>query len=185
MELSSTAYVILGLLRTGPKSGYEIKSIVDRSTRFFWAASFGQIYPELRRLAEAGLIAGKPTPQGGRKRTVYRLTADGRRELRRWLDEPPEVFETRDEGLLKLFFSGAKPEAARKAIGAKRSYHEEKLRQLHAIEPLAVAAPDRFPHMVLRYGVALSEFTIDWCDRELAELTDDEQQKTSGRRRSA
>jgi PadR family transcriptional regulator AphA len=184
MELSSTAYVILGLLRSGPKSGYEIKSIVDRSTRFFWAASYGQIYPELRRLAEAGLIAGKPTPQGGRKRTVYRLTADGRRELRRWLDEPPEVFETRDEGLLKLFFSGAKPESARKAIGAKRSYHEEKLRQLREIEPLAVAAPDRFPHMVLRYGVALSEFTIDWCDRELAELTDDEQQKTSERRRS-
>ena len=74
MELSPTAYVILGMLGWRPMSGYEIKSIVDKSTRFFWAASYGQIYPELRRLAAAGLIEGKASPQGGRKRNVYRLT---------------------------------------------------------------------------------------------------------------
>jgi PadR family transcriptional regulator AphA len=170
MELSSTAYVILGLLRKGPKSGYEIKSAVDRSTRFFWAASYGQIYPELRRLAEAGLIEGKPTPQGERKRTVYRLTAKGRRELRRWLDVAPEVFELRDEALLKLFFSGAKPDAARKAIEARRAQHEEMLERLKEVEPLAKEAPDRFPYMVLRCGLDYSKSIIRWCDEALAEL---------------
>ena len=74
MELSPTAYVILGMLGWRPMSGYEIKSIVDNSTRFFWAASYGQIYPELRRLVAAGLIDGKASPQGGRRRNVYRLT---------------------------------------------------------------------------------------------------------------
>jgi len=170
MELSSTAYVILGLLRKGPKTGYEIKSVVDHSTRFFWAASYGQIYPELRKLAEARLIEGTSKPSGGRKRTEYRLTASGRKELRRWLEIKPETFELRDEGLLKLFFAGAAPASAAKAIEAKRSYHEQKLQQLREIEPLAKAAPDRFPYMVLRHGVALSEFTIDWCDEALAEL---------------
>ena len=174
VELSSTAYVILGLLRKGPKSGYEIKAVVDRSTRFFWAASYGQIYPELRRLSDIGLIEGTSTPQGGRKRTVYRLTADGRRELRRWLDVEPEMFELRDEALLKLFFAGAKPDAARKAIEARRAHHEEKLRQLREIEPLAKAAADGFPHMVLRCGVDYSESIIRWCDRALAELDQEE-----------
>jgi PadR family transcriptional regulator, regulatory protein AphA len=174
MELTSTAYVILGLLRKGPKTGYEIKSVVDHSTRFFWAASYGQIYPELRRLAEAGLIEGKPTPQGGRKRTVYRLTANGRRELRRWLDVEPEVFELRDEALLKLFFAGAKPDAARKAIAARRAQHAEMLERLNEIEPLAKEAPDRFPHMVLRCGVDYSESIIRWCDEALAELETEE-----------
>jgi DNA-binding PadR family transcriptional regulator len=174
MNLSSTAYVILGLLRKGPKSGYEIKSVVDHSTRFFWAASYGQIYPELRRLAEAGLIEGEPTPQGGRKRTVYRLTAAGRRELRRWLDEPPQVLELRDEALLKLFFSGAKPDAARKAIEARRAHYEDMRRRLVEIEPLAKSAPDRFPEMVLRCGLSLSESSIEWCDRALAELDREE-----------
>ena len=43
MDLSNTAYVILGMLRHGERSGYEIKQAVDQSTRFFWAASYGQI----------------------------------------------------------------------------------------------------------------------------------------------
>lgn len=184
MDLSSTAYVILGLLRKGPKSGYEIKSVVDHSTRFFWAASYSQIYPELHRLAEAGLVEGESAPQGGRKRVHYRLTEEGSRELRRWLEEPPEVFELRDEGLLKLFFSGAKPDAAAKAIEVKRAYHEQKLSQLEQVEPLAKAAPDEFPYMVLRHGKALSEFTIRWCDEALAQLRDSERRQ-SKRRRSA
>src|SRR6058998_2101805 len=65
MDFSSTAYVILGMLGWRPMSGYEIKSLVDKSTRLFWAASYGQIYPELRRLQAAGLIEGKASPQGG------------------------------------------------------------------------------------------------------------------------
>jgi PadR family transcriptional regulator, regulatory protein AphA len=183
MELGSTAYVILGLLRRGPQTGYEIKSVVDRSTRFFWAASYGQIYPELRRLAEAGLIEGKSKPSGGRKRTEYTLTPAGRKELRRWLEIEPDVFEMRDEGLLKLFFSGAAPAAAPKAIEAKRAYHEEKLRQLEEIEPLAKAAPDPFPYLVLRHGIAHSEFVIRWCDEALAELS--EEQEEPRRKRSS
>src|SRR6058998_1182555 len=105
MELSSTAHVILGMLSWRPMSGYEIKSLVDRTTRFFWAASYGQIYPELRELSNAGLIEGKANPQGGRKRNVYKLTPAGRKELRAWLHTDPDVFELRDEGLLKLFFA--------------------------------------------------------------------------------
>jgi DNA-binding PadR family transcriptional regulator len=170
MELSNTAYVILGLLRNGAKTGYEIKSIVDRSTRFFWAASYGQIYPELRKLAEAGLIDGTSKPSGGRKRTEYRLTAAGRKELRRWLEIEPEVYEMRDEGLLKLFFAGAAPESAVTALEARRAHHVETLRRLEQVEPLAKAAPDPYPYMVLRHGVALHEFQVRQCDEALAEL---------------
>ena len=44
MDLSPTAYVILGMVSREARSGYEIKAAVDGSTRFFWAASYGQIY---------------------------------------------------------------------------------------------------------------------------------------------
>src|SRR4051794_26733567 len=74
MDLSPTAYVILGMLRLGKRTGYDIKQLVDKSTRFFWAASYGQIYPELKRLEEAGLIRGEADPQGGRQRRAYELT---------------------------------------------------------------------------------------------------------------
>jgi DNA-binding PadR family transcriptional regulator len=173
MKLSPTGYVILGMLRSEPRSGYEIKQAVDRSTRFFWAASYGQIYPELAKLAEAGLIEGEEQPTGGRKRTVYSLTKAGRAELQRWLEELPERLELRDEGLLKLFFAGAVDRAtALEIVAAKRRVAEQKLAALRLIEPdaSALAESDPYPYMVLRYGVEMSEWTIAWCDRARAEL---------------
>jgi DNA-binding PadR family transcriptional regulator len=173
MELNPTAYVILGMLRNEPRSGYEIKRVVDSSTRFFWAASYGQIYPELRKLAKAGLVEGDSQPTGGRKRTVYRLTDAGREELRRWLDQPPERLELRDEGLLKLFFAGATDHGkAVELIDAKQRLTEEKLAALRRIEPYAAAAAasDPFPYLVLRYGLESSEWVIAWCQRARAEL---------------
>jgi PadR family transcriptional regulator, regulatory protein AphA len=175
MTLSPTAYVILGMLRHEAKSGYEIKQIVDHSTRFFWAASYGQIYPELRKLAKAGLVEGESQPTGGRKRTVYRLTDAGREELRNWLAEPAQHYELRDEGLLKLFFAGAaEPGKAVEIIDAKQRLMEQKLAELRAIEPYAaaVASSDPFPYLVLRYGVESSEWVIEWCERARSELTE-------------
>jgi DNA-binding PadR family transcriptional regulator len=165
VELSPTAYVILGFLRTSPKSGYEIKALVDNSTRFFWAASYGQIYPELRRLAKAGLIEGSAAPRDGRKRTVYKITPAGRKELRAWLRRPPEVFETRDEGLLKLFFAGAlPPNDAVNTLEAMRERSQETLARLREVEPIATAAGG-YPLMVLRGGIELNEWYSEWCER--------------------
>ena len=42
MQPNPTSYVILGMLGLRPMCGYEIKQLVDNSTRFFWAASYGQ-----------------------------------------------------------------------------------------------------------------------------------------------
>jgi PadR family transcriptional regulator, regulatory protein AphA len=173
MKLSATAYVILGMLRHEPRSGYEIKQVVDRSTRFFWAASYGQIYPELRRLEKAGLVEGESRPSGGRKRTVYRLTDAGQEELRSWLEQPPEHHELRDESLLKLFFAvAAEPGTAIEIIDGQQRLMEEKLATLRAIEPYAAAAAesDPYPYLVLRYGLESSKWVIDWCERARAEL---------------
>jgi len=168
MELSTTAYVILGVLAWGPSSGYDVKAVVDRSVRFFWTASYGQIYPELRRLSDAGLVKGAAQPKSGRRRTVYRITAAGRRALADWLAQEPQVFETRDEGLLKLFFADASPATAAASLDAKRRYHEEKLKQLRAIEATGQASGSAL--LVLRYGIESSEWMVDWCAREADRL---------------
>jgi PadR family transcriptional regulator, regulatory protein AphA len=168
MEHGSTAFVILGVLAWGPSSGYDVKAVVDRSVRFFWTASYGQIYPELRRLSEAGLVKGTTEPKSGRRRTVYRITAAGRRALEDWLAQEPQVFETRDEGLLKLFFADAAPATAAASLDAKRRYHEEKLKQLRAIE--ATGRAEGAPLLVLRFGLESSEWMVDWCTREAERL---------------
>ncbi len=165
MELSPTGYVILGMLRTGPKSGYEIKALVDNSTRFFWAASYGQIYPELKRLANAGLVEATDAPRGGRRRKLHRITGAGRRELRAWLRRPPQTFELRDEGLLKLFFADAlPPDEAIETLRAMREHRLEVLERLREIEPKAVAVGG-FPLVVLRGGIEFNRWFAAWCER--------------------
>ena len=174
-ELTPTGRVILGMIRAGRRTGYEMKQLVDVSTRFFWAASYGQIYPELRRLEQAGLVEGRSEPRGGRKRTVYQLTDSGRDELRRWLDDPVTVMEFRDEALLKLFFAVAEPERADWILAEKKRLHEGKLEALRRVEAktlASAAAGDPFPDLVRRYGVESSQWMIDWCDRARAELAE-------------
>jgi len=169
--LSPTAYVILGMVRKEPRSGYEIKALVDNSTRFFWAASYGQIYPELRRLEAAGLVSSQSVPSGARARTVYRLTDAGHAALDRWLASTQEpLYELRDEGMLKLFFSdlagpeAGSPDALRiEHLRAMRARQEQKLQQLRAMEPQVRNAPPG-TYLTLRLGIDMAEWFIEWSE---------------------
>ncbi|MBS1882155.1 MAG: PadR family transcriptional regulator [Actinobacteria bacterium] len=165
-SLSSTAYVILGLVREQPRSGYEIKATVDGTTRFFWAASYGQIYPELKRLAEQGLVVGSDAPTGGRRRTVYEITADGEEELKAWLRRAPETYEMREEGLLKLFFAAAlEPGEAVEILRAMRAHRLATNAQLRAMKPIAEEKDASYPLLVLEGGLEFTEWFADWCER--------------------
>ena len=180
MDLSATAYVILGMVSREPRSGYEIKAAVDNTTRFFWAASYGQIYPELKRLSEAGLIEGVDASRGDRKRTVYATTAEGGAELKDWLRRPPETVEMREEGLLKLFFSAAlKPAEAVETLRAMRSMRLDLVERLRAMEAEKAELRDPFPLMVLQGGIEFNEWFAEWCERMEAQLLDPTREKGS------
>ena len=180
MELSATAYVILGMVSREPRSGYEIKAAVDNTTRFFWAASYGQIYPELKRLSEAGLVEGIDASRGDRKRTVYAITADGEAELKDWLRKPPETAEMREEGLLKLFFSGVlKPVEAVETLRTMRSRRIELTERLRSMEPEKTELKNPYPLMVLQGGIEFNQWFADWCERMEAQLLDPTRQKGS------
>jgi PadR family transcriptional regulator AphA len=165
MDLRPTAYVILGMVSREARSGYEIKALVDNSTRFFWAASYGQIYPELKRLSEAGLVEGIDAPTGDRKRTVYAITAAGEEELKAWLRLPPQTSEMREEGLLKLFFSSVLPaEEAVETLAAMRKQRLALAAQLRGLEPNTLEK-DPYSLIVLQGGIEFNEWFADWCER--------------------
>ena len=178
MELSKTSYVILGMLRTRAHTGYEIKAIVDKSTRFFWAASYGQIYPELRRLEEAGLLKGEAESQGGRRRRSFSLTPEGRRELEDWITSgEPLHSELRHEGLLRFFFADVvEPEEQLELVRDIRAMHERTRDEMEAIRPHATEARaergQEFPLKTLEFGIAYQEFIADWCSRMEQEIRD-------------
>ncbi len=171
--LTPTGRVILGMLGFEPMSGYEIKALVDKSTAFFWTASYGQIYPELKRLADAGLIEGEDQAQGGRKRTIYSLTGSGREALAAWHESDVAIQETRDETLLKLFFADAVGEGAtERALEAKRDHHRAVAERLRAVERSKYVEGEALGSRMraLRLGIDWNEWIANWCEQELAEI---------------
>jgi PadR family transcriptional regulator, regulatory protein AphA len=175
--LSKTAYVILGMIRMGKRTGYEIKSLVDISTRHFWAASYGQIYPELKRLEEAGLVTGTEEPSGARQRRAFELTPAGEEALDEWLRSGGSlVTELRHEGLLRFFFSDWLPlEDQVELLHTMRAEHQRIRAEMVAIHPTADAMSDehgrRAPLLTLEFGIAYQDFIIGWCDQLERRLT--------------
>jgi DNA-binding PadR family transcriptional regulator len=186
--LTPTARVILGMLKLGVETGYDIKRIIDSSTRFFWTASFGQIYPELKRLRKAGLVTSRQEPRGKVKRTVYELTPKGEEALRAWLTNPESViFEIRDESLLRLFFADMlSKEDVLANVRMQQLIFEHVIERFREIEVDARAGIEEgreYPYLVLRYGLDFITWARDWyaeverkleAGEPLFELDDDE-----------
>src|SRR5204862_1752307 len=167
-SLPTSAYVILGLLGLGGRSGYEIKRAADESTRHFAAISFRQIYPELKRMRQLGLVRGTDAPTGDRRRTLYELTPAGEAALDAWLraDDEPAV-ELRHGGILKLFFADRLEPADRLAIIDRiRRHHQHARQALQRSRPTAERRQDhrgqRGPLQTLDFGLELHDFVLDW-----------------------
>jgi|SRR5215468_9765835 len=102
----SLPHVLLGLLDEQPRTGYELERAMREELDSIWRAEYSQIYPVLARLRRAGWVFLRVLgPRRGPRRNLYRITASGRRELRRWVSGqlPPSAAD-RDTRLARLAF---------------------------------------------------------------------------------
>ena len=79
MERGLLRYVILSVLKDGPKHGYEIIKHMEERTHGWYSPSPGILYPTLQLLEDTGLVRSE---QAEDKR-VYHLTEAGHAELDR------------------------------------------------------------------------------------------------------
>ncbi|WP_310830231.1 PadR family transcriptional regulator [Paenibacillus pedocola] len=178
---SKTSYVILGLLNEENLSGYEIKKIVDDRLSFFWNESFGQIYPELKRLTSEGLIAvcSAERPVHSKQSIKYEITEPGRLELQEWLKSPVEKELIRFEILLKLFFSNANSSAT--VLEHVKEFQTSHLRQQQLFQQfeaqlkqnMDVHSNHRQILMVLSFGQKMWEAYASWSKETIRLLEQD------------
>jgi DNA-binding PadR family transcriptional regulator len=176
-DLNATSYTILGGLSVQPNlSGYDIRKGIQQSIGYFWAESYGQIYPALKRLSREGLIAPSKGSRDGRKRQTYFLTDAGRAALRAWLALPFHNEPPRNEFLLKLFFAGvASPDVA---IAHIQDLNERNRRWLVTIKAIEASIPPEQPSnphlpywtLTLSMGKALTSAALEWGEKALASL---------------
>lgn len=174
----ATPYVILGLLRFGALSGYEIRAELARATTGFWSESYGQIYPSLRSLLRSGRVKrlGGRGREGRRRKTTYAITAKGRAAFEAWLAVPPRAEPPRNELLVKLYLADREfldePEAWIRELLARETERLHRLRRMQAEVPRSQHRhPNvRFWSFALAHGEAQAQATVAWCQKTLGTL---------------
>ncbi len=168
-SINKTRYAILGVLLEGSASGYEIKSLMARSTAYFWRESDSTIYPMLKVLAKEGKVTSETLYVGKKKKEIFTITSEGREEFKKWVDGPTSEEIQRNEFLLKLFFVTDKRQVA--SLFQERLEKVEKIyAEYKKIEVRLMSAPDSIRKTVrlkaLKYGMCQLKAEIIWLKEE-------------------
>lgn len=168
---SAVENIILGCLTHQPMSGYEIKRVISISTSLFYNASYGSIYPTLKKLEDSGLVQSNEMVENGRFKKIYALTAEGYKEFMHWLENPPKPIVIKNDMLVRLFFYH---NLSRAKMLELTSAHIEQLKgfrlELDEIEPVAQEEGNLFQQYTLRWGRDFYAFLIDWYEKLLQDL---------------
>lgn len=162
-DLSTTSYALLGLLVfSGPDApgmtGYELKQRADRTLRFYWVSpAMSQVYSELARLADGGLVTVTFDGPAGRRDRRYRISALGLQRLRDWQAEStPEFPVLKHPVALRLLMGGlSSPEQLRQMLDAYRDSLVQRRAELVAVRESLGDRPEvAYPAMVAEWGLA-------------------------------
>jgi DNA-binding PadR family transcriptional regulator len=169
----SLRHALLGLLREHPASGYDLMQIFKLSLANTWPATQSQVYTELARLAEAGLL--EVSEQGPRGRKEYALTEAGLAELRHWLLEVDPDLHPRSEGLLRIFVLGAlSREESQNYLDWLTERSAKEVATLEALGASSADWPDtdlaEYSRLALEYGRRLWAMTQEWAAWASAEV---------------
>jgi PadR family transcriptional regulator, regulatory protein AphA len=169
--------VLLGLLTIEPMSGYDLGLTIRESVGHFWNESYGQIYPNLKKLANDRFVTCKTDRQTGKPdRRIYSITDKGRQRLTEWLAVPPQPEIPRNELLLKLFFGEQVPTQI--LIGYVKRMAEERRALLKLLERVEREEIDKNQHypgapywrMAAHFGQMEMRAHLRWATETLAEL---------------
>ena len=176
-RVNRTRFAILGMLISGPRSGYDLKKDFEEQISSFWNESLGQIYPALKRLHEESLVTVRVKKNKGRpERKVYRITAKGETLFQQWLKQPAEPMKWRNELLLKVFFGPAmKPDDVLEHIERfqRSELEKQQLYQYFAGEiETREATPERrlYWRLCLSSGQRINRARLDWCREAIEEI---------------
>ena len=164
-RLVSLRIAALGLLAQHPGSGYDLLKRFEKSMANVWPATQSQLYGELNKLANAGLI--EVSAIGPRGRKEYRITEAGRIELRDWVASPQDDPPFRSAQLLQVFLLGEiAPEDARKHMVSMAEHADAEVRRLEELRDSINWEADKglfYGRAALEYGLRANAMEAEWA----------------------
>jgi DNA-binding PadR family transcriptional regulator len=171
---------VLAALLEGESSGYDLAKGFDASVANFWPATPQQLYRELDRLAEDGLIRARVVHQERRpNKRMFSLTEAGREAIRQFTAKAPKPSVIRDELLIKVQAADAGDMSAVRELIVERlrwasakSQRYERLRARlldgRSEEEYLDQAERIGPYLTLIRGISFEEENIRWAEHALA-----------------
>ncbi|MBY9080038.1 PadR family transcriptional regulator [Paenibacillus sp. HN-1] len=160
-------FVLLGMLMEGEMSGYDLKKTIDSTVGHFYNASYGSLYPALKRLTDKGHVSMRETSDS-KNRKLYALLPEGRKAFMQWLAEPQS---SRRELLIRVFFFDyLEDEVRMEHLQGYRHTAEREVRELEAVRSIVegelagIEHPEDYYYRVsvLEYGLMHAKMQRQW-----------------------
>lgn len=169
---NATAASLLGFLHDGPMSGWDLAAVAQTVIGAFWSLTQSQVYRELDRMVDAGMVEAGET--GPRNRRPHAITDAGREAFAAWVNEDPGTEQIRFPLLLTVSFGRHLPPARLRAIVEDhRRVHAARLaeyEQQHAAATATGMEPDPYALATLEFGLAHERSVMEWFDQLPARL---------------
>ncbi|WP_199254381.1 PadR family transcriptional regulator [Mycolicibacterium mengxianglii] len=168
----SLRFAALGLLAQHPGSGYDLLKRFEVSMANVWPATQSQLYAELNKLADDGLI--EVTAVGARGRKEYRITDAGRAALLGWITRPRDNTPIRRPDVLRVFLLGEMtPADASAYAGGVAAAADEVLahyRDIRDNAPWDDSTADFYARAALEFGLRSAAMEAEWARWLQAEI---------------
>ncbi|MBM2623518.1 PadR family transcriptional regulator [Actinoplanes sp. LDG1-06] len=180
----SLRHALLAALSQGEASGYELAKRFDVAVADYWTATPQQLYRDLERLEQDGLVEARVVEQTRRpNKRVFTMTDAGLAELRAFGERPSKPPAMRDEFLVKVQASDrtGDPAAILEAARAREARSREKLARYDQLrdrllegrseEDYLRDSDEVGPYLTLMAGRMYEQLNIDWTATVIATIT--------------
>ncbi|MEH7109978.1 PadR family transcriptional regulator [Bacillus sp. JJ1764] len=164
--------VILGFLYDEQMSGYDIKQMMENSVSYFFDASFGAIYPALRKMEKEGLVEKRVILQEGKpNKNLFVITDSGKEQFQQYLNSPINPTVTRSDILIRIFFGRfATQNKIREWLIEERDKNQAMYDNLTRIADACGEDMEHHKRFTLEFGIRQAQMIIGMIDEELKKI---------------
>ena len=159
-------YIVLGMVQDEALTGYDVKKWIESGIGNFYKASYGNLYPALKRLTDKKFVTMDEQSQGGREKKYYKATKLGKKAFMEWLSMPFDFTLGASALLAKVYFFGQLPEEVRnQQLQEYEIHYLQSLRKLMAMEKSLSSEgveTDYFMQSTLYFGIKNTQTAIEW-----------------------
>lgn len=165
--------VILGFIYDKPMSGYDIKQMMENSVSYFFDASFGAIYPALRKMEKEGLVEKQVIQQDGKpNKNLFAITEKGKEQFQHYLESPINPTVMRSDILIRIFFGRfTTKEKITQWLLEEREKNQVMVNNLNRIAK-QYPEMEQYKRFTLKYGILQAEMIMGLIDEELTKLNE-------------